>query len=158
MCLPVTLSSSLQAHHTVWRKLKQQAEKLVRTANILVLFLPHTAVQQQRLQSWSTEANCVLGQWSGPDDGYWSKWLFVSHSASSLPGCRHHCTFHTSSQRLGFNTAIFIALHSFFGKNREETQRGQEKVSHPRHEGQTAVFWTSHERQTLTQHPRKKYF
>jgi len=28
--LLLTLSSSLQAHHTVWRKLRQRAEKLVR--------------------------------------------------------------------------------------------------------------------------------
>lgn len=37
MCLQVTFClSSLQAHHTVWRKLRQRAEKLVRRTNASV--------------------------------------------------------------------------------------------------------------------------
>uniref|UniRef100_A0AAQ5XZT9 Large ribosomal subunit protein mL39 n=1 Tax=Amphiprion ocellaris TaxID=80972 RepID=A0AAQ5XZT9_AMPOC len=40
----LSLPLQLQAHHTVWRKLRQRAEKLVRATNLC--FLPQTVVQQ----------------------------------------------------------------------------------------------------------------
>lgn len=78
MCLLVTLPSSLQAHHTVWRKLRQRAEKLVRTTNISVFYLTQSSnssdIKAEALRpTEGRRAVSVLGQWSGLDAGYLSK-------------------------------------------------------------------------------------
>lgn len=134
-------------------------------------FLPHTVIQQQWHQSWSTDANWGKEGSQCFRAVVWSRcWVLVQITACSTfsqlaPWLQPSLQISQSSQRLGFNTAIFIALHLCFGKQQRERRLSvgcsvQEKKSrsHPPHEGQTAVFWTPHQRQTLTRDPREKYF
>lgn len=110
MCLLVTMSSSLQAHHTVWRKLRQRAEKPVRITNISIPDHAHSSRSSDIKAAALRPAQgrrAVLGQWSGRDAG--SKWLLGPHSASSLPGCSHHFRFHKAARGWDL-TQLFLLL------------------------------------------------
>lgn len=93
--------SCLQAHHTVWRKLRQRAGKLVRTTKYLGgVFTPHThSPNSSGIETEAPRPSVAL----------------VRVQPASL-------TSESSRQRTGFNTAIFIALHLCFGKSRARRQ------------------------------------
>lgn len=57
--------SCVQAHHTVWRKLRQRAEKLVGATDNTHFLCTHSP-QRQRHQSCSAEAKLKWGGLSGP--------------------------------------------------------------------------------------------
>lgn len=160
LCLLVTLSSSLQAHHTVWRKLRQRAEKLVRTTVISLSYL--TLFQRQWHQSQSTEANSGKEGCQCFGAAAWSRCWILSKLA---PGPQPPLLIAQSSQRTGFNGCFFfIVLHSYFGKKQsEQTQHGlrcwgKRQVSSSTWRTNRCFQNSTSKTQPLTQDPRRKYF
>lgn len=112
-CLLVTLSSSLQAHHTVWRKLRQRAEKLVRTTVISLSYL--TLFQRQWHQSQSTEANSGKEGCQCFGAAAWSRCWILSKLAPGPqpPWLPPSLLIAQSSQRTGFNGWFFFYCFAF---------------------------------------------
>lgn len=154
-CLLVTLSSSLQAHHTVWRKLRQRAEKLVRTTVISLSYL--TLFQRQWHQSQSTEANSGKEGCQCFGAAAWSRCWILSKLAPGPqpPWLPPSLLIAQSSQRTGFNGCFFFYCFAFIFWQKNRASRlnmgcGVEEKGRcrPRREGQTAAFRTRHQRRS----------
>lgn len=173
MCLVVTLSSSLQAHHSVWRKLRQRAEKLVRKTDISVFYLTHSSKKQWH-QSWSTQAYLENEGRSCLGAVLWSRWWILvqmtacSTSSQLAPRLKSSLHISRSSQRIGFNAAIFIALHLYLKKKKERKRQSRDtawvgvfrkkQVSSSSWRTNCCFLNSTSKTQTLTRDPRKEYF
>lgn len=165
-CLLVTLSSSLQAHHTVWRKLRQRAEKLVRTTVISLSYL--TLFQRQWHQSQSTEANSGREECQCFGAAAWSRCWILSKLAPGPqpPWLPPSLLIAQSSQRTGFNGCFFFLLfciHILAKKQSEQTQHGlrcwgKRQVSSSTWRTNRCFQNSTSKTQPLTQDPRRKYF
>lgn len=114
----LSLPLQLQAHHTVWRKLRQRAEKLVRTHVYLLL-------------SSSSERVAAVRSGLHP---CCNSWLFYVQPV--VLGCSHHFIFHQAARGEDL-TLLFLLLWQTQSCNLQEKKKSS---SHPPHEGQTAVF------------------